>query len=329
MNAPMNAPMNAHTYARTPLTIIGGYLGAGKTTLINALLAGTHGQRLAVIVNDFGSINIDVALIENRDGETISLANGCICCRIADDLATTLIGLTEARGNIDHVLIETSGVAEPQKVATYASALPAFELANIIVLADVETFRARSKDKFVGSLVQRQVKAADILVLTKGDQLDDKTRAEREAEITRGAAATLLTGEQARAEPIQLLTSRRASGPATVKYVTDDHDKIDDHHHNTPFVEQSFTTDLPLDLGKLQRLFSSRPPSVHRAKGILHLSCDLEHRHVLQLVGDRMTISADRLWGDDAPGSQLVVIGSADDPSFDAWSNAIGSYLSA
>ena len=309
---------------KTPLTIIGGYLGAGKTTLINALLAGDHGQRLAVIVNDFGSINIDAALIENADGETISLANGCICCRIADDLATTLIGLAspdrqQYDNRIDHILIETSGVAEPEKVAAYASALPAFQLSNIVVLVDVETFRARAKDKFVGSLVQRQVKAADLLILTKGDMLDEKIRAERQAEIVDGVKAVIMEGEEARSATERLLgLSARASIASSDRHT---------HEGDVPFGEHSFTSDTPVDVETLKRHFQGRPAGLHRAKGILHISADRDRRYVLQFAGDRLSVEPDRAWGADRPQTRLVVIGPKGDPDFDVWSQRIREQL--
>ncbi|MBT5519056.1 MAG: GTP-binding protein, partial [Rhodobiaceae bacterium] len=99
-----------------PLTILGGYLGAGKTTLINRLLAkppaAFKGKRLTILVNDFGAINIDAALIEAHEGETISLANGCACCQLQDDALNQLQQLAQSDTPPDHVLIEASGAGE-------------------------------------------------------------------------------------------------------------------------------------------------------------------------------------------------------------------------
>ena len=105
-----------------PLTVIGGYLGAGKTTLINRLLAGEHSRHLGVLINDFGDINIDVDLIAQHDGETLALTNGCVCCSIADDLGAALESMRTKE--IDHVLIEASGVAQPARVADYGLTWP-------------------------------------------------------------------------------------------------------------------------------------------------------------------------------------------------------------
>ena len=108
---------------RLPVTVVGGYLGAGKTTLLNRLLADTQGRRLAVLVNDFGAVNIDAGLIANRDGETISLVNGCVCCSIGDNLGMTLYDLAERPDGPEHIVIEASGVADPARIAMVMNCL--------------------------------------------------------------------------------------------------------------------------------------------------------------------------------------------------------------
>jgi hypothetical protein len=100
-----------------PLTIVGGFLGAGKTTLINRLLGGGHGRRITVIVNDFGAIKIDASLIADRDDDVIALANGCVCCSLGSSLSATLMQVRSAPDPPDHVVIEASGVSEPAKIA--------------------------------------------------------------------------------------------------------------------------------------------------------------------------------------------------------------------
>ena len=100
-----------------PLTIIGGYLGAGKTTLLNHLLTQADGLRCAVLVNDFGEVNIDASLIASHEGDTISLQNGCMCCSMADGFAAALAKILNNPRGIDHIVVETSGVAEPGMIA--------------------------------------------------------------------------------------------------------------------------------------------------------------------------------------------------------------------
>lgn len=156
-----------------PVTIIGGYLGAGKTTLLNTLLRGDHGLRLAILVNDFGSINIDAALIAIHDGETISLTNGCVCCSMVDNLAITLLELLGREPPPDQIVIEASGVADPHRIVFYGAADPRLRLDGLIVVADAETLPLRLRDKYIGELVMRQLVAADLIIMSKVDLIDE------------------------------------------------------------------------------------------------------------------------------------------------------------
>jgi len=154
-----------------PVTIIGGYLGAGKTTLINRLLAKNNGQRLAVLVNDFGAINIDASLIQWQSDQIVALSNGCVCCTIADDLGQTLTAVQHWKPRIDQVVIEASGVAEPAKVAMYGQGWPGYRLAGVLTVVDGTDIQTRGNDKFVGTLVRRQIAQGDVLVISKDEAL--------------------------------------------------------------------------------------------------------------------------------------------------------------
>lgn len=155
--------------ARLPVTILGGYLGAGKTTLVNQLLRHADGRRIAVLVNDFGTLAIDADLILSQDGGVLSLAGGCVCCSFGDDLVSALIDLAKRAPRPDHVLIETSGVALPGAVARSLNLLFDYVLDAIIVMADVETTSARLADPYLGDTLQRQFADADLIVLNKCD----------------------------------------------------------------------------------------------------------------------------------------------------------------
>lgn len=153
----------------TPITLIGGYLGAGKTTLINRLLAHPRlPEGTAVLVNDFGDINIDESRIRSTsaDGTVIGLSNGCVCCSISDDLSKALDQLNQLP--INHVILETSGVAEPGRVWGHCQ-YPGFTPKAAIVVVDANDFEQRSKDKYVGSLVRAQVDQADFLIISKAE----------------------------------------------------------------------------------------------------------------------------------------------------------------
>lgn len=155
--------------APIPVSVIGGFLGAGKTTLLNRLLRQNDGQRLGVIVNDFGDINIDEELIVTRDEDMVSLANGCICCSIGNDFLRALISLVTRPDPPEQIIIEASGVADPLRIAAIARADKALRLQGIFVLVDVTQFAAHVADPLLGDTVRAQIAAADLLVLTKAD----------------------------------------------------------------------------------------------------------------------------------------------------------------
>ena len=155
--------------ANLPVTILGGYLGAGKTTFINRLLASAGERRIAVLVNDFGAISVDQDLINNRAGQTMALANGCVCCAVGDNLSEALEWLAAAP--VDAALLETSGVALPAKVAAHISSWPGLALAGVVTLVDALAHRQQRNDRFVGQLVQDQVTQADLVLATKTDRL--------------------------------------------------------------------------------------------------------------------------------------------------------------
>ena len=154
-----------------PLTVLGGYLGAGKTTLLNALIARADGRRYAVLVNDFGALPVDAALIEARDGDVLSLTGGCVCCAYGDDLSAALAQVRDMEP--DAVLLEASGVALPGPIAASAALIPGLAVEGVVVLADAETLAERLADRWTGDTVARQLAAADLVLLTKADLVGD------------------------------------------------------------------------------------------------------------------------------------------------------------
>ena len=149
-------------------TVLGGYLGAGKTTLLNEVLAATRGRRVAVVVNDFGSVNVDADLVGSRAEDTLELSDGCVCCSLSDGMATVLERLRALEPAPEHVLVEVSGVGDPAAVAGWGDH-PGFHRNGIVVCADVGTVRERAADRWVGDTVVRQLRAADTVLLTRAD----------------------------------------------------------------------------------------------------------------------------------------------------------------
>lgn len=153
-----------------PVTVIGGFLGAGKTTLVNHILSGDHGLKVAVMVNDFGAVNIDAALITSKEGDLYSLSNGCVCCGMNQGLVEQLEELLAARADIDHIVIEASGVADPARImdtVRYARFAGRLRGDAIVVVVDAAGFN----DAIAAApgLAEAQVGSADLLILNKTD----------------------------------------------------------------------------------------------------------------------------------------------------------------
>ncbi len=289
-----------------PVTTIGGYLGAGKTTLLNRVLSDDHGLRIAVIVNDFGSISIDEKLIVSRDGEIVSLANGCACCSVAGDLAEALDRFARLEPRPDHILIETSGVANPARIADLANS-PGLRTRNTVVLADVETVLAQATDKFVGRLVRDQLSRADVIVLNKIDLLDQPRLESVRAWMQRTSPGT------------RVVESIRGSIPLDILFGTADPDKRPEppggkpaaiRQGTTPFESFCWTAPGGMDLDALRAVVGNLPSTIVRAKGIIAAADPAEGLFVLQSVGQRSVIEpmdSSAVAGD----TEIVLIGIA------------------
>ncbi len=301
---------------RIPVTVIGGYLGAGKTTLINRLLADGHGRRLAVLVNDFGALDIDARLITAHKGDTINLANGCVCCTIADALGDALDKVLAMTSAPDQIVIEASGVANPAKIAMYGQGWPGLRLDGIVTVADGESVRTRADDKFVAATVRQQLAAADLLILNKTDLL---------AEEQQTAVCHWLKKQ---APDARLLAASFGDLPAAVLlgqlYSGDGH--RDGFAAHDAYRTASFQFSGPFDRERLAARIKAWPAGVLRAKGLVYLDDDPGYAHILQLVGRRYSLEQGPAWNGDTPASRVVVIGT--DPNIDPeWLR--GSLLSA
>lgn len=155
--------------SRIPLTVIGGFLGAGKTSVLVHWLQQTQGQRIAVLVNDFGAINIDAELLGASNSDTIALSNGCVCCQIGGDLSQALLQVLDNPYPFDAIVIEASGVSDPWPIAQIALADKRLGLHGVLVVVDATAVRAHAADPLLQDSLLRQLRAADLLVLNKTD----------------------------------------------------------------------------------------------------------------------------------------------------------------
>jgi len=282
------------------VTVIGGYLGAGKTTLVNHLLRAADGLRLAVLVNDFGALPIDRDLIVGSDGDTLEISGGCICCSYGSDLMEALLELPRRRPGIDRVLIETSGVALPGMVASAVGLLQDYALDGTVVLADAETVRRQAADAYIGDTITRQLAAADLVILNRCDLVSDAVRDETVQWVEAEAPNGRVVPAERCAVPAELVLGLRSGGDRASNTL------------RTPggvaasvlYEAVDLRPDGAVDVERLARALTASGSGVLRAKGFLR---DKEGRLViLQVVGRRFEISYAP--ADATPGA-LVVIG--------------------
>ena len=153
----------------TPVILISGYLGAGKTTLINNLLRQPNGKRLAVLVNEFGELAIDEDLIEAKNDNLISISGGCICCSFGDDLSGALSDLAKFLPTLDYILIESSGVALPNQIVANVGLLDKFFMAGVVCIVDCSNVLQKLRDGYVSDLIANQIESSNLVILNKTD----------------------------------------------------------------------------------------------------------------------------------------------------------------
>lgn len=289
----------------TAVTVIGGYLGAGKTTLLNHILR-TADERIAVLVNDFGDINIDEDLIASQDGDTISLANGCICCSLIDGFSSALATIRALEPQPQRLVIESSGVADPATVAAYGHG-PGLTLDATVVVVDAETIRTKSRDVYVGDTIIGQLRSGDIVVMNKVDLVDDEDAQAIEEWLRETCPDAVLIGAtNGVVDPTLLFGVVEAKPPSA----GEPHDHKDDGHQHAEslFDSWSWSGTDPLSRSTVEALMESMPAEVVRAKGLVLVDDEPDRIMVLQRVGRRWTLRPFGPRGKDAQ-TRLVVIG--------------------
>ena len=280
----------------TPVTVIGGFLGAGKTTFLNRLLAGGV-SRYAVLVNDFGEINVDAALIARHDGTTMALTNGCVCCSIGSGFLDTLGSLLDSGERFERIVIEASGVGDPWRIAEIALIEPALRLDGVIVIADASRIAGLIDDRRVGDTVRNQFARCDLVLLSKSDLVSGA-----ELDASRRVVHSVRPDV-----PIEILlreTMPELSSLSSRKSSRFRADAAGEFVHEQNFKRWAYRREGAFDRGRLAAAIEELPAELLRLKGACRVAGDAGPL-VLQMVSRDWSLSrADR---DDA-GSRTELI---------------------
>ena len=292
----------------TPVTVLTGFLGAGKTTLVNRILSEAHGLRIGVIVNDFGAVSIDSELIIGVESGTVSLANGCVCCEIRGDLIAAVDSVLGQDRELDALVLEASGVAEPSGIArTFTSEVfrSPIRLDGIVAVIDAEQLPAQAEDPATQDLVFGQIGYSDIVLLNKID-LADRARVDAVRAFVHDRLPTVRIIETSHGQvPFHVLLGTGAAETVA----TADHGTHDDHRHGTGvFQHWTYTRDSAVDVDALLASIRHLPRSVYRIKGFVHSAHDPDHRYLLQVVGQRGEAHRFDEWADRPRSTELVII---------------------
>lgn len=311
-----------------PVTVLTGFLGAGKTSAVNAILRGRHGQRYAVIVNEFGEVGIDGALIDSGAEEMVELANGCLCCTVRGDLLRTLHGLVARLDTIDGVLIELSGLADPAPVVQsflMDDALrPHFRLDGIVTLVDAVNVEEQLSTQVEA---QDQIAFADLIVLNKADLIPPKALPPLTHRLRAvNPFAQIIAAQRGKVETQDLFQRNTLDLARVGSLIADSlerggahagHDHAHGHHHVHQTGPRGIETAVlratePLDGDRLgdwmADLLAREGANILRGKGLLDIAGD-DRQLALQSV--HMILEGDFLapWPAGPRESRLVLIG--------------------
>ncbi|MGV9452384.1 CobW family GTP-binding protein [Streptomyces sp. NPDC003635] len=307
--------MQSRNPQQIPVVVLAGFLGSGKTTLLNHLLHRSGGSRIGAIVNDFGAIEIDAMAVAGALGDsTVSLGNGCLCCAVdASELDVYLERLARPAAGIDVIVIEASGLAEPQELVrmVLASEHPGIVYGGLVEVVDAAEFdgtRARHPE------IDRHLALADLVVVNKTDRADEPGRVLSLVRELAGRAA-VVPATYGRVDPAFLFDCR--PGEERIGQLSfDDLHRHRDHdtHLHTAYDSASFVSGRPLDPRRLMSFLDSRPDGLYRIKGYVDFGpYDTRNRYSVHAVGRFLRFYPEPWAAAEERLSLLVLIGTGID----------------
>ena len=300
-----------------PMTVIAGYLGSGKTTLLNRIIAECDTSRFAILVNDFGKLNIDAELVELEGGQAFRLESGCICCNVGNSLMTTLLQVLRMEPRPERILVEASGVAEPARIADIARLSPSLHPGRVIVLADSARIRAQLSDALVGETVRKQIEAADLLLLNKADLCAPEALTNLSASLSASVGqAPIYTTAQSIVPIAEVLAEPEATptpnigGDASTT-------------HADVFWSWSYESAEILERAAFEAALQALAPLLERAKGFVRFDDAPDRTMVVQLSGSTFSISEARRTPSSGPKCRIELIGVGERPDTAALGEAL------
>ena len=300
---------------QVPVTVLTGFLGAGKTTLLNRILTEQHGHRYAVIVNEFGEEGIDNDLVVDADEEVFEMNNGCICCTVRGDLIRILSGLMKRADQLDAIIVETTGLADPAPVAqTFFvddDVASRTKLDAIITVADAVHLDAQLGEHHEA---EEQIAFADVVLLNKTDLVDSAGLGAVETRIRKiNPYSKIIRTTRCEAELNVVLGLDAFNLDRIMEFEPDFLESDHAHDHDDDITSISFVSETPLDIEKFQKWFGkllqTRGQDILRSKGILNFS-NTDDRYVFQGVHMLMDASTMGAWPEGQPrNSRVVFIG--------------------
>jgi G3E family GTPase len=294
--------------AKLPVTLITGFLGSGKTTLLNEILKQFPNGRVAVLVNEFGNINIDSQLLIAVDEDVIELTNGCICCTINNNLNEAVFRILAHRDRIDYLIVETTGLADPLPIANTFLATELWSFTRIDAILTVVDAEAFTPEHFGSEIAFRQIAYSDMILLNKTDLVTEAALETLEQHLNTIKPNPRIVRMSYGQVPLPLILDIKLHDSSFCPAPLDaDHSKAVDQPPNEGYMAVSFESDRPISLRKFQQFLDYQlPKEVFRGKGILRIE-DSPDRHLFQLSGKRVNIDSSK-WN-TPPKTQLVWIG--------------------